>query len=218
VKTNPENYILSYITDNEARIFTMTPTQDASTNYNRGKTRSKTVGDGLMLTKNVKKVKKLKPTDAMVYCFLDSDLDMINQEAEFIRQLGAINSILTFPNLQDNQIGGWKIPTNNQKEVITKELWIASEDLNKNGEDAAKMKAAYNPYKYKVVSKEEIAKAIIEKKKDVVYLARTEYQAGAFMFVVHSTDNNRVLFFMGGTGGLDPKDMGKIKNNKQYGQ
>jgi hypothetical protein len=217
VKKNPENYVLSYIIGNETRVFTMTPSQNASTNIG-GRTKSKTVGDGLMLAKNVKDIKKLKPTDAMIYCFLDFHLDVVSQEAEFIRQIGSINSILVFPNLKDNQIGGWKIPTNNHKDVVTKELWVASEDLNKNGQDTAKMNAAYYPYKYKVVAKEQIAKAIIEKKKDVVYLACTEYQVGAYMFIVHSTDDNRALFFMGGTGGLDPKDMSKIKNNKQYGQ
>ncbi|OFY86978.1 MAG: hypothetical protein A3F72_02125 [Bacteroidetes bacterium RIFCSPLOWO2_12_FULL_35_15] len=217
VKTNPENYVLTYLVDNSSSVFTMTSTQTASANKN-GRTQTKTVGDGLILTQNLKKIKKLKPTDAMVYCFIDSDLDLISQQAEFIRQVGAINAILTFPNLQDKQIGGWKIPTLNQKEIIKKELWIADTDLNKKGEDEAKMKSAYNPYKYKIVSKEEIAKSILEKRKDIVYIARAEYQAGAYMFIVHNPENNRVLFFLGGTGGFDSKQFEKIKTNKAYGQ
>ena len=102
--------------------------------------------------------------------------------------------------------------------LIKKELWIADTDLNKKGEDEAKMKSAYNPYKYKIVSKEEIAKSILEKRKDIVYIARAEYQAGAYMFIVHNPENNRVLFFLGGTGGFDSKQFEKIKTNKAYGQ
>jgi hypothetical protein len=217
VKTNPENYVITYVMNNAKRLFVMSNTQMASKVNGSTRTRSASIGDGLMLTKNVKKINKLKPTDAMIYCFIDPDMDLLNEKAEFIRQVGAINSILMYPNLKDNQIGGWKIPTIDQKEIIAKELWIAEEDLNKKSEDESKMKAAYKPYSYKVVSKEEITKAIIEKK-DIVYVARAEYQEGAFMFVLHSATDNRTLFFMAGTGGFDIKALEKIKNNKTYGQ
>lgn len=218
VKANPQNYILSYINNNESRIFTMSNTQMASTAGAGTRTRTATIGDGLMLTENVKKVKRLKPTDGMMYTFIDVDMAILDERAEFIRQVGQMNEILMFPNLKDNQIGGWKVPTMDHNEIVKKELWVAQEDLNEKGEEAAKMKAAYNPYKYKVVSKAEIAKAIVEKRKDIVYVACAEYQAGAYTFVVHSAVDNRVLFFMGGTKGFDSKSLEKIKNNKTYGQ
>lgn len=220
LKENPDNYVLTYLMDNGSNSFGMTSTTSAGGKTTNTTTMHQTraVGDGLILTKNLKKLKRLDPGDAMVYCFIDSKLDMIDEKAEFMRQLGAINAILTYPNLQANQIGGWKIPTLNQKEVVKKELWIADEDLNKKGADEAKMKAAYNPYKYKVVTKEEIAKAIIEKRKDIVYLAVVEYQKGLNMFLIHSPEDNRTLFFMGGSYGFDPKALEKIKENKQYGQ
>ena len=220
VKANPENYVLTYLLDNGTHFFNMTTTS-ATANTITNTTTSHTanaIGDGLILTKNVKKIKNLKPTDAMVYCFMDADMGLVSEQAEFIRQVGSINSILTFPKLQENQIGKWKVPTINQKEVITKELWIADADLNKKGEDEAKMAAAYKPYKYKIVTKEEIAKAIIEKRKDIVYLACAEYQTGAFMFLIHNPENNRVLFFLPGTRGFDTKGFEKIKSNKVYGQ
>jgi hypothetical protein len=217
VKTNPDNYVITYVMNNTPRTFIMSETQMASQANGSTRTRTASIGDGLMLTKNVKKINKLKPTDAMIYCFIDPDMDVANEQAEFIRQIGAINAILTYPDLKDNQIGAWKIPTLDNKKVLEKELWIANEDLNKKGADEAKMKAAYKPHSYKVVSKEEITKAILEKK-DIMYLARAEYQAGAFMFVVHSGLDNSVLFFMGGTGGFDAKALEKIKENKTYGQ
>lgn len=220
LKANPENYVLTYLMDNGSNSFGMTNTTSAGGKTTNTTTMHQTraVGDGLVLTKNLKKLRRLDPGDAMVYCFIDSKLDMIDEKAEFMRQLGAVNAILTFPNLQQNQVGGWKIATLNQKEVIKKELWISDEDLNKKGADEAKMKSTYNPYKYKIVTKEEIAKAIIEKRKDIVYLAVAEYQAGLNMFLIHSPEDNRVLFFMGGSYGFDPKALEKIKENKQYGQ
>jgi hypothetical protein len=166
----------------------------------------------------LKKIKRLKPTDAMLYCFIDPSMQLVSEKAEFMRQVGALNAIISFPNLKDNQIGGWKVPTINQQEVISKELWIADEDLNKKGMDESKMKEAYKPYSYKIVSKEEIVKAINEKRKDIVYLASAEYQTEAFMFIIHSAEDNKALFFMGGTKGFDSKCLEKIKNNKVYGQ
>ncbi len=218
VKANPQNYILSYIMNNESRTFIMSNTQMASTAGGSTRTRTKTIGDGLMLTKDVKKVKRLKPTDGMMYTFIDVEMAIQDERAEFIRQVGQMNAILAIPGLKDAQIGGWKVPTLDHSGLAKKELWVVDEDLNDNGRDAAKMKAAYNPGKYKVVTKAEVAKAIIEKRKDVVYVASAEYQAGAYMFMVHSSEDNRVLFFMGGTKGFDAKSMEKIKNHKTYGQ
>ena len=215
IKANPENYILTYLMNNDVHAFYKSNTQMASQGSLR--THEAIIGDGLILTKNMKKIKKLKPTDAMIYSFIDVDMELVDVKAEFTREIGQMNSILMFSGLKDNQIGGWKIPTINQKEVITKELWISDENLNKKGNDEAKMKAAYKPYNYKIVSKQEIAKAIIEKRKDIVYLACTEYVVGAYMFVIHSADDNRALFFMGGSNGFDVKDFEKIKNNKVYG-
>lgn len=217
LKSNPENYVLTYLENNSSSIFTITNTQMASTNTSGGNTRTKTVADGLILTKNLKKLRKLKPTDAMVYCFIDDELDAADQKAEFIRQVGSMNSILTFPGLKEDKIGGWKVPTLNQKEIIKSELWIADVDLSKKGEDPAKMKAAYSPFKYKVVTKEEIAKAIIEKKKGVVYASHCEDQSGLYMFIIHNTQDNRPLYFMEGTGGFSPKTFDLIKANKVHG-
>jgi hypothetical protein len=218
LKANPENYVLTYLLINEEHTFVRAGSMQKSLNDPNRKTYTKSIGDGLILAKNVKKVNKLEPADGMMYTFIDPIMHIVDPKAEFIRQIGSMNAVLMYPNLKDNQIGAWKIPTLNNKEVIEKELWIADIDINPKGKDEAKLKAAYSPYKYKIVTKEEIAKAVAEKRKDVVYLARPEYEAGAYMFMVHSTDDNRALFFMGGTGGFDAKALEKIKNNKTYGQ
>ncbi|MFL5764894.1 MAG: hypothetical protein ACJ77K_13195 [Bacteroidia bacterium] len=207
VKANPENHILMYMLDNDQTII-----------YKKsGSTRTFQVGDALMLMDNVKKVKKLKVTDAMAYSFIDRELSEASATAELMREVGEINAVLGMPGLTDDKIGKWKVPTLTAGGIKGKELWIADTDLS-GKDDEAKMKAAYNPNKYKVVSKQDIAKAIIEKRADIVYVAAAEYQAGAYMFVVHSAADNRAVFFMGGTKGFDSKSLDKIKNNKTFGQ
>ena len=141
---------------------------------------------------------------------------IVNEQAEFIRQIGSINSILTFSNMQASQIGGWKIPTISQKDFIKKELWIADVDQSKKEEEVAKMKEAYQSYKYKIVTKEDIAKAITEKRKDIVYLARAEYKLGVNLFFIQDPENNRVLFFVKGEGRFNSQGLENIKNNKPY--
>jgi hypothetical protein len=153
----------------------------------------------------------------MAYSFIDVDLGAVDATAELTREVGEINAVMIMPNLTDDKIGKWKVPTLSQQEIKGKELWVSESDLNTK-DDQAKMKAAYNPNKFKVVSKEEISKAITEKRKDIVYVAAAEYQAGAYMFIVHSPVDNKALFFMGGTKGFDSKSLEKIKNNKTYGQ
>ncbi|MDQ3046056.1 MAG: hypothetical protein M3R27_00810 [Bacteroidota bacterium] len=207
VKANPENHILMYLMDNDVQV----------TYKSSGSRRTFQVGDALVLVENAKKIKKLKVTDAMAYSFIDVDLGAADAAAEFKREVGELNAIMIMPNLTDDKIGKWKVPTMSQQEIKGKELWVSESDLNTK-DDLAKMKAAYNPNKFKVVSKDEIAKAITEKRKDIVYLAAVEYQAGAYMFIVHAATDNKALFFMGGTKGFDSKSLEKIKNNKTYGQ
>jgi hypothetical protein len=218
LKANPENYVLTYLLINEEHTFVRAGSMQKSLNDPSRKTYTRRIADGLILAKNVKKVNKLEPVDGMVYTFIDPIMNIVDTKAEFIRQIGSMNAVLMYPNLKDTQIGGWKIPTIDYKEIIDKELWIADVDLNKKGKDEVKMKAAYAPYKYKIVSKEEIVKAITEKRKDVAYVACAEYIAGAFQFIVHASEDDRVLFFMGGTAGFDAKSLEKIKENKTYGQ
>jgi hypothetical protein len=214
VKANPANYVLTYIADMDAHNFNINQTSRNLPNGNEvGKIQF--MGDCLILAKNLTKSRELNLTDAMTQCYVDFELRIVNEKAEFMREVGAINSILTFPNLQDSLIGKWKIPTINQKAVIEKELWIADVDLNKK-ELEANLKAAYFPYQYKIVSKGEIAKAIIEKRKDIVYLAREEYKLGVNLFLIHSPENNNVLFFTKGEGRFDAKGFEKIKSNKPH--
>ena len=204
---------------NSTSTFTMTSTTASAgtvTNNTTSHT-ARAVGDGMIIAKNVKKPSKLKPTDAMFFCYFDAQMDRVSMRAEFIRQIGAINSVCVYPGLTDKQVGGWKIATLDTKEITSKELWITAEDVKK-GADEAKMKAAYNPYKYKIVTKEEIATAIVEKRKGIVYASRGDYDPNGalYIYLIHSPDDNRVLFFMGGQ--FDHKDFTNIKNNKQYGQ
>ncbi|MDF2438861.1 MAG: hypothetical protein K0Q95_3237 [Bacteroidota bacterium] len=207
VKANPENFVMMYMTDNPTWV-----TYKAS-----GSTRTFQVGDMLMILENVKKIKRLKPADGMAYSFIDHDLEEVSPAAELTREVAQINAVMMLPNLNDKMLGGWKVATINNKDILTQELWIAETDL-KEGTDQADMKAAYSPGKFKIVSKEDISKAITEKKKGVAYVVPAEYQAGAYMFLVHSADDGRALFFMAGTKGFNQKSLVKIKENKTYGQ
>lgn len=203
-KENPENYVFTYFV--------------------------KVGTSGLMLCHNFKKENSSpKKSGAMIFGYFDTGLLVLNKQAEFTRLVGFMNGIFTFPNLQENKIGGWKVPTANTKEVIAKELWITESDINKKEEEKGKMKSTYDPYKYKIVTKEEIVKAILEKRKDIVYLANVPYDAGLAydsdyksaqqcIFIIHDPgQDNRILFFAGGQG-FDSNALQKIKDDKQYGQ
>ncbi len=208
IKANPENYVLTYLIDNATAVHVKDNGKISS--------RTRTVGDGLILIKNLKKLKRLAPTEGMMYVSFAPDIDFINEQAEFSRMIGSMNAILTFPELKDNQINGWKIPTINQKEIITKELWVPNTyaGIELKEADLAKWVKSYAPYKYKKVTNEEIAKAIIDKRKDVVYIANVEYEVGRYLILVHSAEDNRVLFLVGG----GPGTFKNIKENKPYGQ
>ena len=59
-------------------------------------------------------------------------------------------------------------------------------------------------------------KAIIEKRKDIVYLASQQYKVGSYMFLIHQPVDNKILFFVKGDGGFDTLGFENIKNNKPY--
>jgi hypothetical protein len=214
IKANPTNFVLTYFNDLDVHNFNANNTNRVSNGTETGKIQF--LGDCIILAKNLARVNSLRLTDAMMNSYIDFEMRIVNEQAEFIRQIGSINSILTVANLQDTQIGGWKIPTINQKEFIEKELWIADIDISKKEEEIAKMKDAYLPYKYKVVTKAEIAKAIIEKRKDVVYLARAEYKSGINLCFVQDPEKNSVLFFVKEEGRFNSTGLENIKNNKPY--
>lgn len=212
---NPENYVLTYLSNFDVHDFKKVTDQTKSSGGGKVVVPMQIIGDCLILAKNLKQIDGIKLTDAMINCYIDYEMQIVNEQAEFTRQIGAINAILNFPVLAQSQIGGWKIPTISHKEMNKKELWIASVDLSKKEEEAA-MRAAYTPYEFKIVSKEEIAKAIIEKRKDIVYLAREEYKVGVNLFMIHQASDNKILFFVKGEGRLDSVGLEKIKNNTPH--
>jgi hypothetical protein len=215
ISANPENYVLTYMFDHDVHNFNKPP-QSKDLGNGREALQMQVIGDCLILVKNLKRANNIKLTDAMINCYIDYEMRIVNERAEFARQIGAISAILSFPDVQENQIGKWKIPTINQNSVISKELWLSDIDVNKKEEDI-KMQEAYAPYKYKIVTKQEIAKAITEKRKDVVYLARAEYKLGVNLFFVHSSEDNRILFFTKGEGRFSVVGFGNIKNNQPHG-
>lgn len=215
VTSNPENYVLTYLSNFDVHNFKKDIDETKSSGNGKVVVPMQIIGDCLILAKNLAKIDGLKLTDAMINCYIDYEMQIVNEQAEFTRQIGAINAILNFPMLADSQIGGWKIPTISHNEMIKKELWIANVDLSKK-EDEATMRAAYKPYEFKIVSKEEIAKAILEKRNDIVYLARAEYKVGVNLFMIHQAEENKILFFVKGEGRLDAAGFEKIKSNVPY--
>lgn len=212
---NPQNYVLTYLSNFDVHSFKKEIDRTKSPGEGKVVVPMQILGDCLMLAKNLTSIEGLKLTDALINCYIDYEMQIVNEQAEFTRQVGAINAILNFPVLAESQIGGWKIPTISQKDIIEKELWIADIDINKNVDQDA-MRSAYQPYNYKIVSKEEIAKAIIEKRKDIVYLAREEYKLGVNLFMIHQAEDNKILFFVKGEGRLDAVGLEKIKNNTPH--
>lgn len=212
---NPKNYVLTYLSNFDVHDFKKVTDQTKSSGDGKVVVPMQILGDCLILAKNLTRLDGLKLNDAMINCYIDYEMEIVNEQAEFTRQVGAINAILNFPVLSETQIGGWKIPTISHDELIKKKLWIAAVDINKK-EDEAKMRLAYQPYTYEIVTKEQIAKAIIEKRKDIVYLAREEYKLGVNLFLFHQAEDNTVLFFIKGEGRLDTLGLEKIKNNTPH--
>ncbi len=212
---NPQNYVLTYLSNFDVHNFRKEIDRTKSPGEGKVVVPMQILGDCLILVKNLASIDGLKLTDAMINCYIDYEMQVVNEQAEFTRQVGAINAILNAPVLAESQIGGWKIPTINQSEMIKKELWIADVDLSKKEEEAM-MREAYKPYEFKIVSKEEIAKAILEKRKGIVYLAREEYKLGVNLFLIHQTEDNKILFFVKGEGRLNSEGFEKIKNNAPH--
>lgn len=236
LKSNPKNFVITYLKNQSSRTYTGAAASAAkSADPNRNKaldkpTRTKTVlyKDVLLLLADVKNVKKIEQGNAMFKCFMDEELEFIDQTAEFTRQISVMNNLFTQPGLKDDQLGFLKMmrnyPTADPKKIITKELWIAESDAEK---DEAKMNKAY-PYKYKIVTKEAIAEAINSKKNDVVYLSyiaasetidegtikigASKARAASGLYLIQDAENNQILMLLSATTKVDHRYLGAIKS------
>ncbi len=236
IKANPKNFVLTYVRNQNARVYTNAAAVAARTadiNSNKAldkSTRTKMVfyKDVLLLLADVKSSKKIDQGDAMFKCFMDEELEVVDQTAEFKRQVGVINNLFNTPGLKDDQLGFLKMmrnyPTAAPKKIIEKELLIAEDDADI---DVAKIKKAY-PYKYKVVKKEEIADAINSKRKDVAYVAyitasekveegvikvgASKARAASGLYLVQDAENNQILMLLSATTKLDQRYLEAIKS------
>lgn len=184
LKSNPKNFIISFLRNQKVRKYrqTITISKRTITHPNQpvyqkidnpiGNATYRRYKDVLLLSSNLKSTKGLNLETAMFTCLIDSELELADETAEFIREIAIMNSILILPDLTDKKLKKIKMffnyPTANPKMVIDKELWIADSDVDIK--DETKMKSVY-PYKFKIVTKAEIADAIHSKRKDIVYIA-----------------------------------------------
>lgn len=235
VKSNPKNYVLTYLKNQSSRVYSGAATiaaRNADPNRNKSldksaKTKTVYYKDVLLLIQDVKNAKKIEHSDAMFKCFMDEELEVVDATAEFKRQVGVINNLFSTPGLKDDQLGFLKMmrnyPTANPKKIIEKELWIAEGDADI---DEAKVKKSY-PYKYKIVKKEEYADAINSKRADVVYLAYVEAsetvtegviklgaskaRTSSGLYLIQDAENNQILMLLSATTKVGNKHLEAIK-------
>ena len=159
---------------------------------------------------------------------MDEELEVIDQTAEFKRQVGVIVNLFKTSGLKDDQLGFLKMmrnyPTAEPKKITEKELWIAEDDADL---DEAKTKKAY-PYKYKIVKKDEIADAINAKRKDVVYVAyitasekvedgvikisSSKARSASGLYLIQDAENNQILMLLSATAKMDHRHLEAIKS------
>ncbi|MDO9186648.1 MAG: hypothetical protein Q7W13_11615 [Bacteroidia bacterium] len=220
VKTTPKNYVITYLQDQKGKLTSSNKALATGGEKDQITYRE----DHLLLLEGVSKPSKIKTTEALFKSWIDFELEGIDKLAESIRELQQINAILTFADLKDNQLGIFKqmshYPTNDEKKIISKELWVASSNVEI---DEAKVKKIY-PYKYKVVSKEQIAEAIKSKTKDIVYLAYVKVQSfentgigspkrpDQTFYVIQDAENGQILSILNGLATFDYRYFEAIKN------
>lgn len=247
LKTNPNNFVLTYLRNQRSRVIRRGPSDVEramdKANYQAQGFSSTTASslaasrtnssytkhykDVLLLSSNLTSLDTVNTKRAMFKCFIDEELDTLDQTAELTRQIACMNHLFMVPNLKDDQLLFLKMmrnyPTADPKQVIKQELWIAESDIENN---KAKMDKAY-PFKYKVVSKKEIAEAIISKRKDVVYLAyivasekeenqpRLKLSKGERppegLYVIHNAEDNKILMLLSAVTKFGYRHLGAIK-------
>jgi len=92
----------------------------------------------------------------------------------------------------------FKYYNNNIKDIKTKTLYVLEEELSKEVNSAARIRSVY-PYKFKIVTKEEITDAIKNRDQDVVFLHKvgpegTKLDARCYNIVIGAGDANFYYF------------------------
>jgi hypothetical protein len=92
----------------------------------------------------------------------------------------------------------FKYYNNNMKDIKTKTLYVLEEELSKEVNSAARIRNVY-PYKFKIVTKEEITEAIRNRDEDIVFLHKvgpegTKLDARCYKIIIGAGDANFYYF------------------------
>jgi hypothetical protein len=92
----------------------------------------------------------------------------------------------------------FKYYNNNMKDIKTKTLYVLQEELSKEVNSAARIRSVY-PYKFKIVTKDDITEAIKNKDQDVVFLHKvgpegTKMDARCYNIIIGAGDANFYYF------------------------
>ena len=107
-----------------------------------------------------------------------------------------INLIHEKPELISNNI--FKFYNDNIKDIHTKTLYLVQDELSSEISTPARIKAVY-PYKFKIVTREEINQAIDDKNEDIVFLHKVgpegkRQEARCYKIVIGAADANFYYF------------------------
>lgn len=219
-KKTPKNYVITYLKKNDKLVHS-----NKALNTGGAKDQIAQREDHLIFLENAGKPSKIKTTEALFKAFVDFDLETTDELAECIRELQQVNSILTFPGLNDKQLGIMKqithYPSSDEKKITNKELWVTAADVEI---DASKVEKVYS-HRYKIVTKEQIAEAIKSKNNDVAYLSYVKVQSFVNMGgpkrpnqglnVIQDAENGQILALLNGSETFDYRYFDYIEKTAQ---
>lgn len=92
----------------------------------------------------------------------------------------------------------FKYYNNNMQDIKTKTLYVLEEELSKEVNSVARIRKVY-PYKFKIVSKDEITEAIKNRDNDIVFLHKvgpegTKLEARCYKIIIGAADANFYYF------------------------
>ncbi len=166
--------------------------------FDRDKTKARYTFVSLLLGKNVHSITDMPDLSSIPLSYLRVEDDSYAYKMEgFIRFIQEhVKIVNQNPKIISSNM--FKYYNKNTKSLVNKELYVVKEDLAPDANTSSKIKRVY-PYPVKIVTQEEIAKAIENKDPKVVFLHKvgpegTRYKARCYKIVIGAADSQFYYF------------------------
>jgi len=192
--------------------------------FDKDKTKAKYNFLSLTLGGKYKTQKEMPQLCTIPVSYADVDEDNYNYKLPILIQIiqNHISFVENTPGLTDINVN--KKINDNAYLIKEKELYVIKDELTKEINTEAKFKSIY-PYKFKFVTREELEKAIDEKKPNIVFLHKvgpegTKRKARCYKTII-GTENSKMYYFSYHMindkykDGLLEKDLKKIAKSKK---